>query len=422
MDNALDERWLDSVDRLHQLRNAIRDIVVPALRSVGVVGIHDQRAARQFLAGLRSLAAQAEGQLAGTPCLLLSEEAEALEWSRASLVEAARVSPAGTESAADRYVKLSHEIRRLDEDIWQKERDYMLAMRHVAFRGPGATLATTATASGDVLFARLRESMKRLAAGALKQTTVSGLDGEDAKSYLAGRRQFAKELKRTVSRPYRVRWRSHVEEVRERKRAEEAGVPIYRTPFGAVAEMTPEQGAFYKRWTTRWRRGEAIDIAGQVGYVFAYLARKRPSHPNPVIQDVNRILASYGSHPALLETCRYLLSDCYVCQGQFQDALAALPEVRATVCKSVVGDKLLSLKRVLGVQVKARDLLLLEGPKTTATGTDLLPQILDFMDALLAGREREQRKSLLEIWATRTRAGSYDLLFSALANVCQLLS
>ena len=81
--NLMAERSLDALDRLHQLRAAIRDIVIPALRSVAVAGIRDQRASDYFLEGLKSLAGEAQKKLEEEANLLLSEQAKGLDLNQA---------------------------------------------------------------------------------------------------------------------------------------------------------------------------------------------------------------------------------------------------------------------------------------------------------------------------------------------------
>lgn len=164
--------------------------------------------------------------------------------------------------------------------------------------------------------------------------------------------------------------------------------------------MDPTQKAFFKHWLGCWKRGQAIEVNGNISYLFAYANGVLNFDPKSAVRELDRLLAVYGGEKAPFPWyCQKWVSDFHLLAGDFRKGLDRYPELTIGATSTTNANEVLNIKRVLGDWVGARELLALSGPKVTAWAKKHLDEVVGYLDAALAARQEAMKRSLLVDWS-----------------------
>ncbi|MGO9468913.1 MAG: hypothetical protein ACLQVF_32700 [Isosphaeraceae bacterium] len=222
----------------------------------------------------------------------------------------------------------------------------------------------------------------------------AAIEPGDRKALLARDQEIQQEMRRLGEERRDVRARingfNKKTSVPTGASADTAEIPPFEQDAGT--DLNSDQERFFGLWKRRWEQGEAVDLGCNVGYLYTY-ARRHIKEPEDVIAQIPRLLSFYqGVSKTFTSLCQGYISDYYVLKGNYKRALREFPEI---------GDanKLLNLKRLVGVPVRASDLFALVGPELTKWGESNISAVLSEFDSFLERIEKESGTSLLVSWS-----------------------
>lgn len=172
-------------------------------------------------------------------------------------------------------------------------------------------------------------------------------------------------------------------------------VPRFKTYFPTVDLMSRRQRAFYLKWKKYWERGEAIDVAGNITYLFTHFYTVFEMSYEDAFAEYRKLSKAYAHEEYFAAACLNMLSDLYVIDGKFRQAIRILPPI------SRRGDQYLTLKYRTGIRPTGRDLLELTNtrPLLTAWGRDNLDAIVKAMNRRISAFQAKNKRNLLSEWA-----------------------
>src|SRR5271157_1791438 len=107
--------------------------------------------------------------------------------------------------------------------------------------------------------------------------------------------------------------------------------------------LNADQRTFLSHWVSRWRKGEAISVNGQIGYLFEYLISYL-HEPEQVPDEVPRLLAVYGMEDEDFDwSCRKWISDYYLMKEDYEAAIKNYPRFKLGGIATHAGNGLLNI-------------------------------------------------------------------------------
>lgn len=186
-----------------------------------------------------------------------------------------------------------------------------------------------------------------------------------------------------------------------RRRSQEVaspGVPPFNEYYPSRESMSPAQRDFYDRLALAWRHGEALDVDGNVSYVFC-LAYEILRQPNKEVaaDGLLAVAKAYRHEDKINDYCRTWAADCFVAAGKYVEAIELRSPITLNRRATTATDHLLSLKASSGMPLSGADVLTLFGPKVTGHGKRSLDQLVEYIDLHLAAIQ-ERSGDLLQAW------------------------
>jgi len=189
--------------------------------------------------------------------------------------------------------------------------------------------------------------------------------------------------------------------------------PIFKLPATSRLQG-PERCAFYRDWQAAWHNGQALDIAGEDGFLFQYIhALLRAAQTEADLVEVDRELQALqrafpladDRHNASFHS--YALSyraDVKIVQRRYPDAIEILSRAYRLFIPARPAD-ILSLKLFIGEDAAGIDLVFLGGiPRLTDWGRANWELVVQEAEAMLEVKRREWGTAILPIWAQQTKA------------------
>ena len=186
-------------------------------------------------------------------------------------------------------------------------------------------------------------------------------------------------------------------------------VPEYKDPFPTVDRMNPEQKRFYRFWLSEWQSANAIPLDGQVSYGFCYLYSVLQSPVSTAADVLERMSIAYPDEGVLTLYVRCWLSDCYVTEERYREALEVFPEPNGGRRVSYITDKRLNLKLLAGRHISGREAVAVVGSRLTEFGKRHSEHLAEYLEIQLRILERERGVSLLEEWAGDAYRTRYEI-------------
>ena len=186
-------------------------------------------------------------------------------------------------------------------------------------------------------------------------------------------------------------------------------VPPFKQYFANVAIMDDKQKSFFNEWLRAWKRGTAINVNGQISYLFCYVYDVIGKGAKNAISELIRIRNAYQNEKTFLPYCDRWISDCYAILGLFKDAIDAFPLLKPDARSSFSTDLLLSLKVKANYLISGRDILTLCGPQVTEFGKKNLDSIAQYLEIGLRAREHSLGITILEEWKKDTSKKPYQV-------------
>jgi hypothetical protein len=173
--------------------------------------------------------------------------------------------------------------------------------------------------------------------------------------------------------------------------------------------MDMQQRRFYRYWLDSWSHEQALDVQGNISYLFCYVYTVLACPPEKAASELDRLARSYPQEAKFIEYCRVWLSDCYVLMGEYRKALDAYPPIPISTRAATCSDDILSLKLILGDHIVGRDILTLNGPKVTTWGREHLDQVAAYLDIIVSAHERNTSANLLVQWSKTSHQYPYQV-------------
>lgn len=186
-------------------------------------------------------------------------------------------------------------------------------------------------------------------------------------------------------------------------------VPEYNDTFPSEDRMNSEQERFYHFWMSSWHSGNPIPLDGQESYAFCYLYSILSFPVQKVTGVLEHMYSAYPEEGVLTSCVRRWLSDCYVVERRYANALEVFPIPPLGSPKSYMTDKRLNLKLLTGNRISGREGLATLGPRISMFDQTILPQIADYVDIQLRAREADKNVNVLKTWAPSAPQTRYEI-------------
>jgi len=178
--------------------------------------------------------------------------------------------------------------------------------------------------------------------------------------------------------------------------------------------MNTEQKRFYRFWLSQWHSGNALPLDGQVSYAFCYLYSVLRFSARQAAGVLERMYSAYPDEGPLTLYVRLWLSDCYVLEGRYVEALGVFPEPALDNCVSYMTNKRLNLKLLAGDRISGCEALALLGTKIAAFEKETLQQIAEYLGIRLRALEADKGINLLRAWARDAYKTRYEVFTGSL--------
>lgn len=186
-------------------------------------------------------------------------------------------------------------------------------------------------------------------------------------------------------------------------------VPAFRQYFSSEDQMDSRQHSFYQAWEQSWRRGDVLDVQGNISYLFCYTYKVLFLNPSAAIPQLQRLIDAYSGEKVFVEYCKRWVSDFYVLLGCYRQALEVYPPIDVSSRGSTCTDDILSLRLQNGDHIMGRDVLTLNGPHVTAWGKAHLDAVVAYLEIILRAYEQHNAVNLLENWKTLADQRPYQV-------------
>jgi hypothetical protein len=186
-------------------------------------------------------------------------------------------------------------------------------------------------------------------------------------------------------------------------------VPPFQRYFASERDMDGQQNEFFRRWRDFWNRGEALDVQGNISYLFCYVYSVLSRPPDKAAPELSRLIQKYPQEEKFIDYCRRWLSDCFVVMQDYRKALELYPPIPVDSRSATCTDDILSLKVRLGEHISGRDALTLNGPNVTKWGKDHLDKVAAYLDIIISAHERNNAINLLECWSKNSHKCPYSV-------------
>ena len=173
--------------------------------------------------------------------------------------------------------------------------------------------------------------------------------------------------------------------------------------------MNNEQLEFYNYWFKNWENGRAIDVSGQISYLFCYTYNVLNLNPKEAISELKKLCDAYNKEKSFYFICKSWISDFYLIVKEYRNALENFPPIPISARSSFLTNALLSLKLLVYEHISGKDILTLNGPKVTAWGKRNLEEISIYADVFLEAHEKEKSVNLILEWSKDSRQYQYSL-------------
>jgi hypothetical protein len=177
-------------------------------------------------------------------------------------------------------------------------------------------------------------------------------------------------------------------------------VPAFKQYYSSEDQMDSLQRSFYRKWQEKWDGGVALDVQGNISYLFCYTNKVLFLGCRAAISHLQKLIDAYTKEKYFVDYCKLWMSDCYVMLGDYRQALEVFPTLDANSRGSTCTDELLSLRIQNDEHIKGRDILTLNGPRVTAWGKAHLDLVAFYLEVILRAYEQHNKVNLLESWKT----------------------
>lgn len=185
-------------------------------------------------------------------------------------------------------------------------------------------------------------------------------------------------------------------------------VPPIEGYFPSYEGMSKNQQRFYKSLKKNLNINKALELEGNIGYIFVYLYDILDSkQPQKTIYNLRRVQNLYKQYEKINLYCQYWISDCYVLLDEIQNAITNYPKQIGSRA-SCSSDSILSLKLHIDEQPKGEDLLSLFGPKITNFFIEDIDKIKNLIDKKIS-EDCLAGNLLLENWSKKRAPYKYGL-------------
>lgn len=186
--------------------------------------------------------------------------------------------------------------------------------------------------------------------------------------------------------------------------------------------LTPEHVRFFRYWMRQFNRGVAVDVQGNLGYLFTGACEiVRQLRGDERFSYLRRLYDEYRElvdGDVFLSDIRLALSNCYVERGELDTAYAVVSGLGRDL--AIRHNYRLNLKWHLGLPVDARDMYSIFHWGDTSDAKDWKRLIPEELNAFLGEWRRSHPLQLLQVLANHssTSVDEHMLLFNSSAG-CQ---
>jgi hypothetical protein len=175
-------------------------------------------------------------------------------------------------------------------------------------------------------------------------------------------------------------------------------VPPFNTYYPTVDDMNRDQKRFYKHLRRAVERGDFVDIAGQISYVFCHAYDEiDPKNRQKSLGSLKKLAKIYECDPKLPEYLNGWAADCAILLGDLHQALELLPEPTLGMTWGLTANTRLSLKHALKSPPEPRELVAVVGPRVTKFGRENLEGVEQYLGVLL-GELHARSNNLISDW------------------------
>jgi hypothetical protein len=191
-------------------------------------------------------------------------------------------------------------------------------------------------------------------------------------------------------------------------------VPEFEQYYPTMDDMDESQRQFYECWLVEWRKGKALDVEGNITYLFCYLYTVLdPQDPKKTLHELNRIVDSYSFEEKFCSYCKGWIIDCYLLLQDYRKALDLLLINREREEGKVFSNYnlLLTLKLHFKEKIDGKEIVNLygiSGTNLTSWGRKNLDAIESYLNTIVSAHEKYHNINLLEEWAKSSHKYNYQ--------------
>jgi len=171
----------------------------------------------------------------------------------------------------------------------------------------------------------------------------------------------------------------------------------FKEYYPTFERMDPSQKMFFRYWKQEWENGNAVDVEGNISYLFVYLYEITRWHEDKkydlMIEEFSKMFEAYKKYYQVANLIFDWMFDTCVLKGDYKGAIARLYSIHDEFSVDRRGqiNRILNLKYYSGIPATGKDYSELMGIKIP-----IPKSILENFDLLLDAFKKEYGKELLQ--------------------------
>jgi hypothetical protein len=183
-------------------------------------------------------------------------------------------------------------------------------------------------------------------------------------------------------------------------------VPPFNSYYPTTDDMDRSQKRFYKYLQRAVEKGDFVDVAGQISYVFCYAYEEiDPKKPQKALDFLKNLAKIYEGDPELPAYLNGWAAHCAILLGDLHQALELLPEPKLGTTWGLTANTHLSLKYALESPPEPRELVAVVGPTVTKFGRENLEGVEQYLGVLI-GELQTRSNNLISDWISENKIHS----------------
>lgn len=182
-------------------------------------------------------------------------------------------------------------------------------------------------------------------------------------------------------------------------------VPTLQTYYPSLSMMNKNQLDFYNTWLREWKKGNPVDVKGNISYLFVYsydLLKNVEINPKNTLYELRLLQRIYQKESKFAEYMSIWINDVLLLESNYMGSIAYLQDEIYKNPYSLASAKvnlhiLLSLKYKVGVPISGYDIYYLSNKKMRKTILRKLDILINYLENTIRDLENNYEIDLLSL-------------------------